>query len=398
MSAHRSPAFLAFLALASCGPSAPPDPTGAEVTSIAESYADLMYGAYDDAIAGARALEVAIDALLAEPSAATLEAARQAWVASRPAYLETEVSRFYDGPIDDPDTGREGAINAWPLDEAYVDYVRGGDGAPMHVGIVNDPAILATIDADGLAMRNQDGSEENVSTGYHAIEFLLWGQDLRTDGAGDRAATDYLVGAAMNVERRRAYLSAAIELLIDDLEHTRDAWAPGVPDNYRASFVAEASASPREVLRRILVGMGSLSGAELSGERMNVAYMTKEQEDEHSCFSDTTTQDQLHDAIGIRNVYLARATRADGSDFEGASLADLVAARDPALDARMREQLDASVAAVAAIPAPFDQAILGSDTQPGRVAIRTAIDALRAQTRTTADIARLFDVQLNLEE
>lgn len=383
---------LSLPALASCTS----EPVGPSAREVAETYADVLHATYDDAALGARELDVAVRAFTASPSPQALQLAREAWIASRPAYLESEVARFYDGPIDDPDTGPEPLINAWPLDEAYVDYVVDGAGAPLHGGIVNDPSILETVDPDGIAMLNQVDSEENVSTGYHAIEFLLWGQDLRADGPGDRPHTDYVEGMAMNVARRRAYLEAVSTMLEGHLETVRDAWAPGA--TYRTEMLGAADTDPTDALGRILRGMGSLSGAELAGERMDVAYMTKEQEDEHSCFSDTTTQDQLHDAIGIRNVYLGRYERSDGTIVAGPSLSELVAARDPALDARMREQLDASVTAIGAIPGPFDQAILGADDAPGRVAIRAAIDALRAQTRTTADIAALLGVTLNLED
>ena len=46
------------------------------------------------------ALQAAIDALLAAPSPETLDAARQAWVDARPAYLRTEAFQFYAGPVD----------------------------------------------------------------------------------------------------------------------------------------------------------------------------------------------------------------------------------------------------------------------------------------------------------
>lgn len=387
---------LALTMVTACGGDPPADDL-ADAPVVLEAYADLLHAEYDDALTEADALDVALEAFLAAPSASTLASARAAWVESRPAYLQTEVARFYGGPIDDEETGPEGQLNAWPMDEAYVDYVVGpGPGfETMHVGIVNDPSILMTISPEGIAALNQSGAEENVATGYHAIEFLLWGQDTDAAGPGARSHEDYLSGgAAMNPERRAAYLRSISTLLREDLRSVRDAWAPGEA-NYRAEFVA---LPPREGVRRMLLGMGSLSGAELAGERLNVAYETKEQEDEHSCFSDTTTQDARYDAIGIRNVYLGRYTRSDGSVVSGASLSDLVRARDPDLDARMRAALDASVAAVEAIPAPFDQAILGSDDAPGRVALAAAIAALRAQTPIIVEIATLFDVTLNLEE
>ena len=89
----------------------------------------------------AEALHDAIDAFVAGPTDATLQAAKDAWLAGRRLYGPTEVFRFYDGPIDNPDDGPEGQINAWPMDEAYVDYA---DGDP-EAGIVNDVASVPEI-------------------------------------------------------------------------------------------------------------------------------------------------------------------------------------------------------------------------------------------------------------
>jgi len=80
-----------------------------------------------------------------------------------------------------------------------------------------------TIDADLLrSLHEVDEVEANVSTGYHAIEFLLWGQDLNGTGPGasQRPASDFMAGAGCtggNCDRRRAYLMAATDLLIADL-------------------------------------------------------------------------------------------------------------------------------------------------------------------------------------
>ncbi|MCB2021356.1 MAG: iron-regulated protein, partial [Burkholderiaceae bacterium] len=150
------------------------------------AYAELAWVRYGDARDAAIRLDEAIDAFLAAPDAASLAAARDAWRAAREAYLVTEVFRFYGGPIDNDDDGPEGLINAWPLDEAYIDGVLGDPTT----GIINDPAVA--LSAETLVGLNEQGGEENIATGYHAIEFLLWGQDHDPDGPGDRPFTDFL--------------------------------------------------------------------------------------------------------------------------------------------------------------------------------------------------------------
>jgi putative iron-regulated protein len=385
-------AFAAAPLLAGCGsgPIEPPPGSGdlnAEAKPVAEAYATLVHASYTASLSGAEDLRAALDALVMTPTQANLDAARAAWLAAREPYGQTEAYRFYSGPIDDAD-GPEGRINAWPMDEAYVDYVEGDPNA----GIINDPMAYPEINPALLGELNEQGGEENIASGYHAIEFLLWGQDLSPMGPGARPFTDYVTdgsGTAANQDRRGAFLMAASELLLTDLQELVDAWDPGV-ESYRASFVALPGA---EALKNILLGMGSLSGAELAGERMQTAYDTKEQEDEHSCFSDNTHNDLIYNALSIQNVYLGRFGAEDGPGLD-----EIVRARDAALDARMQEQLQASVEALQAIPPPFDQAIQGDDDAEGRARVSAAIEALRAQTQTIVDIAALLQIQLNLEE
>lgn len=377
---------LAALATA-CGSSDDAETKGPDdledAAPVIAQYADLVHASYAEAITGATALNTSLAALVATPSQATLDGARSAWLASRPAYLHTEAFRFYAGPIDDED-GPEGAINAWPMDEAYVDYVEGNATA----GIINDAAGHPVIDAPSLLALNEQGGETNIATGYHAIEFLLWGQDLSDTGPGARPFGDYVSGgSATNADRRGTYLTVVGAQLVTDLTSVDSEWASG--GAYGTAF---RSAAARDALGRILLGIGSLSGGELRGERMRVAYDTKSQEDEHSCFSDNTHNDHLHDEIGIENVYLGIVGGVDGPGLD-----DLVASRDADLDARVKAAIAAAKAAIDAIPQPFDQAILGDDSAPGRVAIKAALDALQVQTDLFVEVAQLLDVPLNLE-
>ncbi|MEM9190992.1 MAG: imelysin family protein, partial [Myxococcota bacterium] len=281
----------------------PPANIGESITT----YSQIVLASYEDSITEAMALDTALDALVAGPTDATLTAAKEAWLASREPYLQTEVYRFYDGPIDNPTDGPEGLINAWPMDEAYVDYVAGMDMA----GIINDPAAVPMINAASIEPLNEVGGEENVATGYHPIEFLLWGQDMDPAGPGNRPFTDYVTGGtgtAANQDRRGQYLQTASELLLRDLTQVRDAWAEGSTTNYRATF---ESADPLESFGNILTGMIILSGFETGGERLQTALDSGDQEDEHSCFSDNTHRDMVGDCIGIQNVYEGRYQRLD---------------------------------------------------------------------------------------
>ena len=141
--------------------------------------------------------------------------------------------------------------------------------------------------------------------------FFSGGQDFYEDGPGNRPHTDYTTGP--NAERRKEYLLAATELLIENLQGLVTDWKPN-SDNYRKSFVQD---KPDESLKKILTGLCLLTGFELAGERLLVAHDSKSQEDEHSCFSDTTHNDIEYDLIGIANVWHGRYKRVDGTTFEG---------------------------------------------------------------------------------
>jgi putative iron-regulated protein len=274
-----------------------------------------------------------------------------------------------------------------------MDYVVGPDGDILETGIINLPDEFPTIDATVLAEANANPKvgETSISTGYHAIEFLLWGQDLSTDGPGDRPFSDYVTdgsGTAANQERRAEYLRTVSDLLVANLNEVNDAWLDNEA-GYRADFLAMP---PKTALAKMLLGMGSLSGAELSGERMKVAYDNKDQEDEHSCFSDTTLTDLSNNATSVQNVLLGHY-----GDVEGPGIDALVAAKDPALAKKLREQIQAAIDEIAAVPAPFDQAILGDETEP-RQHIAAAIENLQAFTETLVDAAQALDIDLKFDE
>jgi putative iron-regulated protein len=358
------------LALAATFGSQPALSAEMDVNPVVKHYASLVYANYEDTLSAAKAMQGAINAFLASPNAATQQAAQQAWRAAREFYGTTEAFRFYGGPIDD-DNGPEGRLNAWPMDESFVDKVAGDDNA----GLINDRAFV--ISKDAIAGQNERGGEENIATGYHAIEFLLWGQDLSETGPGNRDFNDFVDGKTPNADRRRQYLSVVTELLIDDLTTLVKAWRPGSKLNYRARFETEGN----EALRKMFVAMGSLSRGELAGERLEVALNSQDQEDEHSCFSDNTHRDAVLNAAGIENVWLGRYQRADGTLLLGPSPRDLVAAKDAALASRTSTQIANSVAKAKAIQAPFDREIVGAKDAPGRQRVQATVNSLVQQSK-----------------
>jgi putative iron-regulated protein len=381
------------LALAGCGGNDAASPSGSTVPAttaagapdaagVVRTYASLVERSYAASVASAGKLNTTIAAFVAGPTDATLDAARKQWLAARDDYGPTEAFRFYDGPIDDPDNGPEGRINAWPLDEAYIDYVTGADPK----GIVNDAAAFPEITTEVVTEANEKDGETNISTGWHAIEFLLWGQDGNESGPGNRPVTDFTTSP--EAPRRITYLRLLGDLLVDDLEGVAEQWAPGKADNYRAKFEAEPDVSLGKVVR----GIGALTAGELAGERMNVAFETKDQEDEHSCFSDNTNADVANNAKGVQRVY-----KAQFPGVSGPSLSDLVKARDAELDKKLTAKLDETVKKATSFPTTFDRMITAEDGTPERTAFKDAITSLEEQGELIASAAKVLGVDVNFE-
>ena len=381
---------------------------------VVTTNANLAYAIYSDSLITAQHLRTAIEVFVANPTAGTFADAKQAWLHAREPYGQSEVYRFRVGPIDaltdggtigEDGDGPEGRINAWPLGEALIDYVApvvDGDSGPesqanaLEGNVIANIADYPSIDVDTLLSVSEFGEDErNVATGYHAIEFLLWGQDLNLDlsGAGPRDATagqrpfsDYFTTANGNANactsgetpsadeicaRRAAYLLAATDILITDLTAVAKAWEPGAGVHYQA-FVAGGDVS----LAKILEGMGRLSYGELAGERMNIALTTDSQEDEHSCFSDNTHRDIFLNAKGVQTMYSGSYTRIDGEVVAGASIHDLLVAEGaPELANQLRAALEQTMASAAVIDTkaktgtPFDVLIQGGVDQPNVVAM-----------------------------
>ena len=360
----------------SCSKTEPPkeesnqSASSTELEKVVLNYANIVHASYVDSLNLAKNMQETINAFMESPSAESLEKAKQSWIDSRFPYLQTEVYRFYGGPIDDED-GPEGLLNAWPMDESYVDYVKGSPKS----GIINNPADYPEITQELLLSLNEKEGEENISCGYHAIEFLLWGQDFNSDGPGNRPFTDYTTAA--NADRRKEFLKVTVNLLIENLQSLVDDWAPD-QTNYRNDFV---NSQPKESFQKILMGMTLLAGFELAGERILVAYESKAQEDEHSCFSDTTHNDSIYDIVGIKNVWTGKYTRADGSIIEGPGIRNFALSIDADLTEKIDNSLKLALKTSMEIPRPFDQAILaekGSDTS-------NSIMSLVEELENTAD-------------
>lgn len=315
------------------------------IQDVLKTYAGQAHQFYANSVKDLEALQTAINAFASQPNQATLDAAKAAWLQSRESYGLTEIFRLSEGPIDAEEGwvaeaygALEGQINAWPLDEHMIDYTLDADNKRTSGNIIDTigkftpggeeaaEVDVTEITVEAITELNENGGEANVASGYHAIEFLLWGQDQDynnfledniTNGAktaGQRPLSDFTSDPF--AKRRLAYLQAATNKLLADVKTVAEAWDDKVDGHkglYRAAFLSALSGNnadkniPAETaLRQVLAGMGVFIKSELANERIAVAVLTPSEEDEHSCFSDNTHRDIVRNYEGFKDVLLGQ--------------------------------------------------------------------------------------------
>jgi len=380
--------------------------------AIVNNAADMAFAIYSDAYTTARDMQTSIDQFIAEPTEENLSLARQAWKTARVPYLQSEVFRFGNPVVDD----WEGKVNAWPLDEGLIDQVDASYGSTSAenqyytANIIANPQLMiggqtvdaSTISADFLrnTLHEAGEIESNVATGYHAIEFLLWGQDLNgtNAGSGERPASDFKPNSctAGNCERRIKYLQAASQLLVDDLQWMTNQWAEDASTG--SARQALTGLSDKDALGALVTGMGSLSLGELAGERMQLGLLVHDPEEEQDCFSDNTHAAHFYDAKGVQNLYNGVYQRTDGSLIEGPSLALLVEDTKPSLHNTIQQSLQDTMAAMQKIVdsaendgIAYDQ-LIGENNPEGNTLVSNAITNLLQQTKAIAQLETTLEL------
>ena len=314
---------------------------------VKENYVAMAYAAYSDSLSTAQSLQAAVDTFLETPNEQNLTAAKVAYKTARVPYQQSEIMRWDTSITIVSNTGTEGIasvdewegqVNAWPLDESLIDYVVDGQGGTNTGYIIAGTDAITTeslIDSNGAAVNGLTGdeAEANVATGVHAIEFLLWGQDLNgTDaGAGERPATDYSLENCTNenCDRRRTYLEVVTGLLVSDLEAMVAEWSPEAA--MTDGTLAYNFLSSELALDYILLSMKSMATDELASARMGAGLDLLDPEEEHDCFSDMSHVAIYYNYQGVRNAFYGSYTsEVGGESVSGASIGDLIRQADEA--------------------------------------------------------------------
>ena len=367
---------------------APPTPEGQPFTNeiafeFLSNYATLAWYLYSDSVKETVRFNMAVYRFRKTPNAENFEALKESWIQARKIYGRTEVYRFSNGPIDEMEL--EILINAWPIDESYIDYTVDNPDS----GMINNPTDYPEITSRVLRLMNQKDGEANVSTGWHAIEFLLWGQDVYEDGPGRREWTDFTT--APNADRRMKYLVACTELLRSHLVAVADQWSMSNYDNHTGDFFLKR---PTTLIKQVMTGVSSLAGRELAAERMSVALRSKSQEDEHSCFSDTTHFDLVANMEGLEAILFGSYKAAYGPLVEGKGLVDVIADASPEAATVIKEKFAVAKEKVAAIEAPFDQAIVAEEGSANLQNVKDAVGALWSLVYALADAEEILELDV----
>ena len=182
-----------------------PAPKPADVLN---TYGDLAQAMFENSLNTAKQLQTAVNAFLADPAPAKLASARPPGnpracpICKRKPTASATTSWM----------SWEGEVNSWPLDEGLIDYVaasygKSSDENPLYtLNVIANRQYASAQTVKRIRHRQRtllrqlqqaQGVEANVATGYHAVEFLLWGQDLHGTGPGAASAPlhDSLKGA-----------------------------------------------------------------------------------------------------------------------------------------------------------------------------------------------------------
>lgn len=300
---------------------------------------NVIVGTYRDLDAQAAALQTAVAALAAAPTAATLATARQAYRDARAPWEATEAFAF--GPVSTQ--GLDGVIDTWPLNR--IDLV----------------ALLASADPLSLAsLRTRDGGLQ----GFHPIEFLLFGPDSNK-GLANFTAREYIFlnSSAQNLRAATAQLLSA--------------WLPA-GGNFAAAFGKAGPGSPvypkqKQAVQELLDGMIGPAD-EVPNSKIEQPLAQRNTDFEEAKFSRNSKAEFLQNLAGIEAIYTGRYAATSGTGFS-----NLVVKYNPALDTRFRQELLAAQQAIAALPGRFDEAILQNPAavRAAQAKVRTVLNTLQ---------------------
>ena len=307
----------------------------------------VILGTYRDLAQQTAALQTAVAALAAAPTPAALAAARQAYRAARAPWEATEAFAF--GPVSTQ--GLDAVIDTWPLNLTDLN------------------ALLVSADPlTSASLRPRDGGLQ----GFHPIEFLLFGNDA------NKALADF-------TPREYVFLTASAQNLQAATARLLQAWQPG-GGNFAATLGTAGPGNAvypkqKQAVQELLDGLIAPAD-ELANSKIEAPLAQQTTDVEEARFSQNSKAEFLQNLAGIEALYTGRSGPATGPGF-----GELVLRRNPALDARFRQELAAAQQAIATLPGRFDEAIFRNPAavRAAQARVRVVLATLQTDVQPLVD-------------
>ena len=311
------------------------------------NYSNIAEAASRSALSQGRILKEAISAFVKDPKAETHLLAKVSWMQARLPFLQSEFSRMI---VERGEVNHDisNLLNGWPIDPGLIDYTAKVPGE----NIINNKEKYPSITTELLRSINLKAGKSGFTTGYHVIEFLLWGEDSERSSSGKRSFKDYDKSNSELAKRRADYLVACCDLLIEDLENLVSEWDHESKNNLRAHLESMPSDQAiRKILRMVSVLADGLAESQI-GSIISKESVFKEQ----STFSDTTHFDFLHTVAGISNLAAGAYVGLDGKlQVLGLGLIGLAEQAPNARAEKIRSLINDAMKSAQAFKGPFDQ-------------------------------------------
>jgi putative iron-regulated protein len=317
-----------------------PFDASAILTDFAEETVFLTYEALAEE---ADRLHDAIEVLAGNPTVANLEAAQAQWRATRRPWESSE--GFLFGPVDEG--GFDPRLDSWPVNKVDLDNILDSEVD------LTDAEVIDALD--------------NSVKGFHTIEYLLF-----DDGSGTAPTLFFgsndpndIVDALEADPRRIEYLLGVTDNLTAAATELADAWDPA--DGNFAAEVSEAGKtstrwlSQQSAMQEIVEALVGIAD-EVANGKITDPFQQEDPRLVESQFSFNSLTDFTNNMESIRNVY-------EGSTPQGCSAAGVsswVATVDPALDAKIRDEIEDAKVAINAIEEPFRDSI-SDDSQDDEI-------------------------------
>lgn len=293
------------------------------------------------------ALDASAAALAAQPNAANLEEAQEAWRNARSAWSRTEAMWF--GPA--MDRRSEPLVSYWlssPNDPANR------HPEPVRRRLSREEPIDAAAVVDVFA---------STERGLHAVEYLLFGLG--------REQT--LAALADPGSRHADYLLALTAVIADEMLAVRDAWR----GEYGDQFAGRGERAIAESLGLTeLVRVSVFLTETVADMQLGAAIGIRTGEPEEAAIPGGAGEHALEDlrerVLGMQEVYLGAS--------DGLGVSDLIAGLSEEADRRMREAFAGAVAALEALEPPLKRTALDQAEAVGEA--REAIEHLQRVMNT----------------